>query len=300
VNTRLSFPGQFLQATKGFLVRIDYIRVLKYILNNIDLNEYDQVVFLSYDTLSMALLWPENRSCFIFEHNNVDNSRTNIIKKLIYKIISKSCSSLVLYPYIGYYVARETKRVTHCVPVPILESMGESVNSNLQKEPVSRDENNLTIFSPSGNTQNDIIIQLEKFVNSENSRFKAICKGQSDRVNINFSQKTFFINYNEIMLSSDYILIGMRLDYRGSGVLHEALSLGKLVVMFDCLHANEMLKNFPGLITVINRVEDIGNIKIDPPCVSRSYEKFKKDHSKESINGILKNTFNSTNIKSIG
>lgn len=184
----------------------------------------DDVFFLSYDTVSIwfSLLFFRFKNVYVFEHNNIDQLKSSIIKRFFYRLLSKKVTSYVFEDYIGAYIKEEYCRNFKVYQHPLFIVNSESVFEHRRKY----------IFLPSSDVSSksfyllcefakqydlDIITKKHPFLSSLNSDF--------------IFQHDYFENYDQVFYSSEFVAVVNDFNYRVSGVFYEAVATSKKIIM---------------------------------------------------------------------
>ena len=96
------------------------------------------------------------------------------------------------------------------------------------------------------------------------------------------------------MLGCDYVFFGSQYDYRVSGVVFEALSYAKPVVVLDCVFARELKKRYPHSIIIVHDISQIDSITVNPEEIYREHKRFVTEHSYDRIKSDLVQAFHSS------
>lgn len=281
VVSRINIPVSMGGYRTKFNARWSQVCVLRYILKKIDLDEYDAVIFLSYETISLSIVWPKNSKTFLFEHNNIDNFLCSRIKKFFYKNLSKKNVHFVFQDYIAQYLADTYGKSAICIPHPYYRTFDGaehflSENSSLKFDyPV--------IFSPSSSTPDCIQNNLKKNAQKWRTQYYIIFKGNFEEKTVGYESRPFFENYDELMQRCDFVFLGARFCYRVSGVIYEALSYGCPVILFKSPFAMELQKEYPNMVFLISSVDDIQWLVVDKEKIMEDHTRFLHAHDFESI-----------------
>lgn len=283
VDSRIDIPAPLLRHKTKLGARWSAIRVLNYILRNAHLDDYDAIVFLAYETISFSLRWPKSRKVFLFEHNNIENTLGSRIKTFFYRNISSNVVHLAFQPRIAQHICDVYDRSTVHIPHPhYRRDVTDSGDCSDTPAP-HRSEGRTIIFSPSASTPEPIQERLKKFASTTNGAYFAVCKGTPAEKTDAWEVRPFFDNYEDLMRSCDVVFLGTRFDYHVSGVAYEALSYGKSLVLLDCPFARELHDENPRMVFVINDINDILGVEINPEKIKEDYERFLREHSFDTI-----------------
>ena len=281
-NNVRQIPISYYSSKSKIGFRYKQILVLKKILKTIPINTFDNVIFLGYETISMSLSWPRKIRTFVFEHNNISNAQNSFIKMFFLKYLPRNIIHLTFMEHIAEYLRRISNREINVVPFPYCKTEGmlHSYTNQMQIK------NKKIIFSPSSQTPESLIGKLITII-KDNHEYYLISKGSRVVKESNYEMKTHFDEYYSILNCATLVFIGGDYKYRISGVVYEAFTYCKPVVMLQNEYANELKKQFPGLVYIINNLEDIIQIKVDYELLMNSYNVFERAHSNLQIEKIL-------------
>ena len=283
VASRVDIPVPLLRYKTKLGARLSAMRVLNYIIKNVRIDDYDRIVFFSYETVSFALRWRRDRKVFLFEHNNIDNANGSQIKTFFYRYLAPNSVHLAFQNHVVKYIKKNCGRKAYCLPHPYYRKDVSATGDYSGTSLAHRSGNQTIIFSPSSGTPESVQSDLKKFVSSTDDNYYAICKGKPFEKTANWEVRPFFENYENLMHSSNIIFLGAYYAYRVSGVAYEALSYGKPVVYLDCPFARKLHDDYPQMVFVVNDVNDIQGVKIDTEKVRDEHRHFLRDHAFEAI-----------------
>ena len=244
------------------------IRVHKYIKREKD---YDLILFTSYETISFAIatFFLNIKRICVIEHNNIDQSLLSVIKECFYRLINKRVYHIVFEKYIANFIQSRYSKKTLQISHPFYES---SENPVLQ---------NKIIFSPSSTYDQ---VTMEKLISFciENEYF-LIAKGKESVSSNRMIMKPFFNDYYQNIKKSTLVFISNMFTYRVSGVAFEALAYNCPIVGFRSLFLEELYKQYPSIVFVIDDINEIKDIKFNPKDMLVDFQRFKKEHGKPAI-----------------
>jgi hypothetical protein len=287
VDERIDIPDKRGLYRSDRRLRFGQPWVIDSILRTVRPADYDAVVFLCYEAVSLALKWPKSARAFVFEHNNTDKARENPLKLFCYRRIPHSVAHLVFMDYIGEYIARTCRRQSFTVPL----------NYNLAPEAalsrVPRDipaSGSKTIFVPSTCTRSRVVRRLKAFVLASGD-WRMVSKGTHEEESERCRVRRFFDDYQDLMDECDLVFFGGEYGYRVSAALHEAMSCGKPIAGLDCLFIREFANRFPGAVRRIDDVREIDSVRFDAEAVRRDQERFVRENSRDAIREALRRAF---------
>lgn len=212
-------------------IRINQMKLLHIIKRKYKFENYDLIIFSSVEIISFSIMMHKYKGrCIFIDHGIFETTKSNV-KKFFWRRINKNLDVIVMEEYIKEYVLNELKikNNVHVFPHP-LPYIDKKELKNISSI------NNKFIFSPGLETNKAFINEIiEKKQNIPND-FKFIIKGK-DNINdenlIIYNKRISDEDYYNLIYSSEYILIAYEDDYnyRTSGVLFEALYLGKKILL---------------------------------------------------------------------
>jgi len=292
-DDRIVLPGQTPRYRSKLACRIHQGALLRQIGRNFHRGRWDCCVFLSYEVCSLLACWPRRGKTLVFNHN-VNSVADSRLKGLCYRCLSRNVVHLTLAEHIAAYVRErfgvQARAVPHpCHPLayapgfhpPKNVAAGRSDGSHTRKQ----------IFAPSGANDPALLEAIIAHV-QRGSSLHLTAKGRTERQGAHFEVRRRFDDYIERMAQCDVVLIGSGENhrYRVSGVAYDALTLGKPVVYFDCLHARSLLATHPQTVRIVRSVEEIERAASAPwdfAAVERELKLFLERHSLESIQDVL-------------
>lgn len=233
-----AIPSSYFGINKGgFINRFYMCRVLWKIRQNVPLRQYDKIIFAAYEEISLFFAL-YTVPLYLINHNNI-SSLNNRVKRFFFKSISKRNTHIVLEPYIKDYLKslgiQKVEVVRHGLIPPYSSSSFQITTTLLHKR---------FLFSPS--MQSVDIEFMEKMINNESFikylethnlflvlRSKTLHSSSPNIVVFShYMPKEEYIAY---FLGAEAILLfyPKSFRYRVSGVLLEAISCGKNVLMSD-------------------------------------------------------------------
>lgn len=281
-----AIPNKFYSKTKNkFQTRLGLFRIYNYLKKIISENQYDFILFSSYDELTLHL------SCFrkgliLINHNNLYKLDRSL-KFYFFKKSAKDNYNIVFENYMKDYLNSKGINNVYVIHhgLPISFDVKIMLKASCYNEFSSFDKYKKIIFSPSGSSMditfiNNLIKNKSFLTFLENNEILLILKNKytkSSHTNIHVISNYLSISqYQYLFLKSNMILISYPLSFklRVSAVLFEAISNKKLCLISDI----PSLKNFKNFFkydpyfsnvdTLIERINLIINlpdhIRIDP------------------------------------
>lgn len=80
-------PSSYYTTNKGLKYRFESLRILRYIKKRVKEEEWDIIIFSSYETLSLGV-YPIFKSAFIINHNNLSDLGDSKLKALLFRKLS--------------------------------------------------------------------------------------------------------------------------------------------------------------------------------------------------------------------
>ncbi|MDU1911462.1 hypothetical protein [Fusobacterium sp.] len=233
---KLSIPEKYYEnvTNKNILIR-EYalIKLLLYIKSNINIMAYSNIVFLSFENISMFLsMFFHQKKILLILHNNLKHINNKIIYNIV-KFLSKSNTLISLDDFINVNLSGmgiENKVIIH----PLIGSYVQQNNLKNNEE--------IIIFSPSITSVDKKILifllqdeKLKKILQEKN--IKLILRDKELKSSIDniviLSEFLSEDSYSNLMEKSDIIFLPYEKDFnnRISGVLLEAISLEKSLII---------------------------------------------------------------------
>lgn len=294
-GSRIDIPEPLLLHKSKLGARWSAIRVLNYLLNNICLEDYDIILFLAYETISFSLRWPKSIAVYVFDHNNIDNAVGSWIKTFFYRRISSNVVHLSFLDNISQYIRDTCGRKSYTIPHPYYRPNIDDFSDERNNKLSSLTDRKI-IFSPSGSTSKLAQESLKNFVTGSKSRFYAICKGSPAEKEDNWEVSPFFENYDELMQACDFVFVGSCFDFRVSGVVYEALSYGKPILLLDCLFARQLQVDYHHLVFIVNDLDEISTLQPNQTKLYDDYCRFLVEHSFDVISARIAQLFRQNDI----
>lgn len=235
-------PEKYFRETNSkILYRFNLYRILKYIISNINLDNYDFVLFSSFEEISL-FLGQFKRPLILIHHNNL-KSLDNTIKRYFYKIIINKNINIVfdqniknIFKSLG---VKTTHVVKHGYPMKLDKSLYKC-GSFLNEIDLNNFKN--IVFAPSSSSGDRLFFLellkdniFQKFLHNNNILF--IIKGDYQINNLNnikvFNSFLLQVEYEYLFLNSDIIIINYpkSFKYRTSGVFWECVANDKLCLL---------------------------------------------------------------------
>ena len=254
------YPERLYNHDSGNKWRLSQYRILRDIMQHVDLESYGRIFLSAYETFSVLLTgFPMS---YLVNHDNIQN---NVIKIWGLRALAKKqhVHIALLRQSLGCLKAHgcvESYFVNH----GLIESYPDEPRDG---------GNQITVFSPSAESSDELFINemilddsLNEILESKNVRISIRSNNlHSDRKNIEIlSRRLSDDEYRKKFMASDYILIAYpeAFKYRVSGVLMEALACGKRILVRDI----EAMREFRNLIGADNYFRDIRELS---QCIGR-------------------------------
>lgn len=269
INVLYEYPVKksIFDKIKGLGSRIRIIKQMRDISKHVDFRKFEIVILSYYDELSFVFSGYKG-GLFLINHNNIAGINSSLIKRFIYKQISKNNHQLVFdsnsWEKLQVYGINDVQIVNHGLIAPY-----KTIESCFETFKRIRGDSTYTIFMPSSGNVDDVLVKqvvtdinirltLEKY----NAKIIMNCsaiKGANDSVKF-LNRRLSFDEYSTFFCNSDIILIPYpkTYSYRTSGVLMESIANDKRIQMTD-IAAFRLYENLVGESSYFNDVIDLSN-----------------------------------------
>lgn len=249
--------------------RVRYIQIFRHIKKYCNINNYDFVIFSSYEEISLYLSFI-NRPLILINHNNISGLQDNI-KLFFFKKLAKKNINIVFENYMKDYLLSLGINNVYTIHHGLPKSHDEKLlnNSKLIEDFSCINNFRYVIFSPSSTStdinfletlisndvfnvflrDNDILLILKnKHLNSNSKNIKIVKNYLTD------------LQYQYIFLRSHLIIIPYsdKFLYRVSGVLFESMANDK-ICLFSDIKALQIYIDFFNYDPIFNTVDDLIN-----------------------------------------
>ncbi len=285
----LIIPEKFFHKSNKIKNRINEIKKIKWILLNLKDQNYDKVVFSSYETISFSIMSKKilnmGKKIMVFNHNNIDEIDKSIIKKFFYTKINKKIIHLVFEDYIKQFlINKKLKNNIKVIPHIVLKNKIENSDIN---------EKDIQIFVPS--LYHDTLYINRIIKNNNNNDYKLIIKSKNNYNDKNVESKAFFDDYERVFIKSNFILLPLTIDYnyRVSNIINESFSYGKIIFSYKNKLTQFIKKQYPNSIYIIDRNVSINDMikiykNVDKSKYQKEQKKYLTEHSKEKFLNAFK------------
>lgn len=274
--THLYLPKNIFSSKTRLGVYFGLMKALRYVAKLVRFEDYDRVVFLAYETISFFFCGPNRPNVFIAEHNNIASIQGSWIKKMIFRWLSPKVTSLALQDHMLEYVKCHAKRKVVKIKVPCFFGEAET-NPGLDEGFFSKDKKRI-IFSPAHDMSATLLETLKTFVSEPNHHFYLIARGELEKTQ-HYELHPFFDHYDSLMKRCDLVFVGRRYNYRVSNICYEALACGKPIVILDCLFAQELKRDFPHIVFIVDHVSEVLTLDLNFQGMKQDHLNFIKLHS---------------------
>ena len=271
IRTFYSIPLDYYQFRSKIYDRIKNIKLIKWILNDIDVNKYDLIFISSYETISFSLAWPKklHPRVVILNHNNLDEL-VDKRKLFLFKHIPKYVEYIVFEEYMKEYLLKEVKisNKVWVVNHPIDLSKVDNYKKIIDKSKICKDDK--IIFAPSGSNDENFIAQLVNLQKEKNFLsqfpFKLIIKSQGVEYQDNHlivTKKYFgyeeYISYfwNSLLILLPY---PKGFHYRISGVLFDCFAFKKRFISSSIPIFKYYTNKYPGTGETFDSINEFQEI----------------------------------------
>lgn len=196
---------------------VGFLRAMYNIYKATKMKNIDAYLLLSYDILTLFIISNYGKlvgiNIIVCEHNTIP---TNLTKKCLQKL-SRNVSRICFMPSVAN-IYREIGCNVLLTKLPLPEYLKKE---DIQESPMDY------IFCPSASSDEKRIVDVAK----KNPKLKFLLKSKNSYDLENLSSKAFFDDYIECLSNCLAAYIPMKTKHRVSGPLHDAVSLGKQVIL---------------------------------------------------------------------
>lgn len=284
-------------------------RALRIILDKVRGIEPEVLFFMSYETLTFALLshafFIKGCKVFLMNHLNVDELETSSIKRLAFKSLPKNFTHIVYEDFIRDYVINKYNRkcltLQHNLNTYKINAL--CPNSKLKKF-FESDKDSILFVAPSGNFLGNItldeIIKLDKNGYFKEKKFRVFIKNKG----IQYESDNLLITneylsdgeYTNAFIMADYIFLPYNLSYkyRASGVYFDALTFCKPIIYSNTLFFMNQIERFGELgISLKETVKEtfdgysLENFEIHKSNINKARLYYSDDNYRNRIKSII-------------
>lgn len=211
--------------------RLLCLQTLNWVKSNFNFCDYDKIIFLSFETITMFLFTQcKNYNFYLINHNNISEILESKIKRILYARFSKSTTQIVLEPFIKNF----------------LESMGINNRICIVRHPLTQynkfDDFGLStdkkyVFAPGGYNDEGFIRELIKKEAQINKKVHIVIKSseqiyEGDNITVYKKWMPFedFIKYN-LNCTAYLIPFSNEFNYRVSNIIFDGFSRRKQVYL---------------------------------------------------------------------
>lgn len=288
-------PERFFKSHNKINYRINELKKINWIIKKVkSFDRFDLLLFSSYETISFSLksriIANVGSKVAVFNHNNLDELDSSLIKKFFFKKIDKRVVHSVFESYFKEYLLKEIKVKNSIIQIPhLVEKRSFST---------SFDKNCFNIFIPTKNYDTNY---TSKIINNYPVKIVFTVKSDTFFDQKNIKSKSYFDEneYNQIFNSSNLILLPLKTgyNYRVSNIIYECFSFSKPCFTFKNKFSQYLKKKYPNVIHIIDKETSIEQIieeykQINNILFAKERELFLKEHSEETFLSIVKNLIN--------
>lgn len=295
-NLIYEIPNKMYHKIEGvknfFLKRYYLIKILNIIKSEIELENYDVIIFSSFENFSFLFNnFPSEKIIYAVLHGNLEKIDNKIIFSIL-KLISKKIIFISLDNYIKD-ILNKIHLDSIVIPHPIPDPFKNKKNKNLRK---------LTIFSPSKTSIDEKIInsilideKFHLFLKENNIKFilrSSLIDYRTDYLEI--TKKYLTENeYQNFFQESSIIFLPYKKEFKNriSNIFFEAISNNKVIISSKC----DGLLHYKGkTLDDIFYYDDIKSLKsiilkiIKNNKIHTKYEDIKKEYSQEEMKSAIK------------
>lgn len=213
------------------------------------------IVFSSYETISLSCVsYLLPKRTYAIDHNNIDELNS-AVKRFFFQRIRRRIVHIGFAPYICERTRSLGQRVIH-IPFPIRHA--DPVNN----ERLRHSAPPLQAFAPSGQQDLESVKRFLEIIAGD-PRIELLMKRQTGvdaDSYTNVHSTDYYADYEQQLLSSDFIVVLSRFEYRVSGVAYEAIGANKPVFMARSRFATFLKEEFPRQVRMVDDCDSVEDL----------------------------------------
>lgn len=288
-------PKSFFKSHNIINYRINELKKINWIIKKVkNFDKFELLLLSSYETISFSLksrtLTNVVSKVAVFNHNNLDELDTSLIKKFFFKKIEKRVVHSVFESYFKEYLLNDIKINNNIIVLPhLVEEISFFSNFDLD---------NINVFIPTKNYNTNYI---NKILNNCPRNIVFTIKSDTFFKQENIKSEPYFEEneYNQIFNSSNLILLPSKIEYnyRVSNIIYECFSFSKPCFTFENKFSKYLNDKYPNVVHIIDKETNIKQIieeykQINNLLFAKERELFLKEHSEDSFLTGIKNLIN--------
>ena len=248
----LTIPNKFYSSSNGFITRLNYIKILRFINQKINLNNYDYVLLSSYEEISLYFSRIKTK-LILLNHNNLEGLG-NSIKRFFLKKNSNSNYNIVFEKYMIDYLEKfkikNLFKISHGLPAPIDQTIIKNTIF-IKNHSIKLDSFNKIIFIPTlSYLDKEFLVQLvtdKGFIDFLNINNVLLILKTKEVFNVNLANFVVIneflteIDFNSIFFKSDLIILKYPITFKNrvSSLFFHCIANNKtcLINKIDALYA---------------------------------------------------------------
>ncbi|MFC4100412.1 hypothetical protein [Paenibacillus xanthanilyticus] len=301
-------PAALFEPSGKIKTRLNNLRILDYIAEKVNLEDYNKVLFMSYETVTFSLYarlhFRKLNHIFVLNHMNIDEVVFNRVKRMFFKLIPMQIVHLNYASFITDYVKAEFKKksgtIRHTLNTYKLKDISCENDRLLD---FLNDEYKL-IVAPSNNRLDkklvEKLIELDQSGELEKSKVRLFLKSKDTKYQGNNLQIVNLYlkdsEFNFLVDRANYVFlpyIETEYFYRVSGVFYDCITFNKPIICSQMEFFKSMFDSSGKIGYMYRSIKDL-DLFLREGINSTPYSSFlhnmnalKKEYSDENIKSDL-------------
>ena len=288
-------PEDFFMVRNKVDFRIKELRMIDWLLRKQLLEDFDLIIFSSYETISFSLrskdLQKKCQRAAIINHNNIDELEKSAIKRKFFRKIDKGIFQCVFEEYFKVHLQNELNVENNVVVIPHIV---------LDRTHIAMENVKPLVFVPTKlyntryleNVFSESVDEVSFVIKSDVSFNKKNVKS------ISYLERS---QYEDIFSECSFVLLPLTTDYnyRVSSILYECFSFSRPCFVFKNKFSSFLGSMYPNVVHIIDEETPFKTIWEIYTSINR--EAFEKDRenflNKHSENRFLESIMEILNLK---
>lgn len=210
------------------------------------------IVLLSYETISFSicrLLFSNLRHSYVFNHNNIDQLETSILRRFAFRTLCFPTQHLVYETFIKNHLEHNPKFKALFVSHPLV--------FNWMPQPADKLVN---VFAPHA-LDFAQFVELKKFAN-ESKQFNIRVKFYEKKSTTYITTMPFFPDFEKELRLTNIVLVFTMYKFRSSGVAYAAISSGRILFIKKSLFSVNLALQYPEQVFLFNNMESLFSLLV--------------------------------------